>query len=253
MEHLLGKSWPTRIFTSVLGMLSVAWAIFSIPFYRIEAPLGDSVQYILLGDSFNTKQLSSLRLQLDAAPTKQLRSLALYNVALIRLRIVENELMTGNHQIFPSDLADLETAVPAALAGTPTSSFLWLTAFWLQNRRAGNPDGGLKLLRMSYLSGPNEAWIAARRNPLALSIFLSLPNEISERVLAEFAGLVRSGLYLDAANILAGPGWVFHEKLLGQLVEVNEADRRNFARALARKNLDDALVPGIGDRPARPF
>jgi len=249
------RSWLARSITATFGICSIVWAISSIPVYRTEAAFASSAQHILLGEKFNTEQLSRLRHQLDTTPASSLRSLALNNAAIIRLRLAENDLAAGNRQLAASDLEDLQTAMTAALAGTPTNSFLWLTAYWLQNLRAGSPDGGLKFLRVSYLSGPNEAWIAVKRNPLALSIFPSLPDEIAERALAEFTGLVRSGLYLDAASILAGSGQAVREKLLSRLVEIQEADRRAFAKVLESKNLDGAIVPGVEGRgrPSRPF
>lgn len=250
------RSWLARSITATFGICSIVWAISSIPVYRAEAAFANSAQHILLGENFNTEQLNRLRHQLDTTPASSLRSLALNNVAIIRLRLAENDLAAGNRQLAASGLEeDLETAVTAALAGTPTNSFLWLTAYWLQNLRAGTPDGGLKFLRMSYLSGPNEAWIAVKRNPLALSIFPSLPDEIAGHVLAEFTGLVRSGFYLDAASILAGSGPAVREKLLSRLVDLQEADRRAFAKVLESKNLDGAIVPGVEGqgRPSRPF
>ena len=88
---------------------------------------------------------------------------------------------------------------------------------------------------------------------MALGVFQSLPNDLAEWALSEFVGLVRSGLYTDASNILAGPGWAIHEQLLGRLVQVGEADRRAFARAIASKDLDGVTVPGVEQRPSRPF
>ena len=64
----------------------------------------------------------------------------------------------------------------------------------------------LTLLRMSYWSGPNEAWIAVRRNSLALGVFPSLPGDLAEQALSEFVGLVRSGLYSACGKY---PGWAW--------------------------------------------
>ena len=130
---------------------------------------------------------------------------------------------------------------------------MWLTDFWLKRLRGESVDRDLNLLRMSYWSGPNEGWIAVRRNPLALGVFPSLPGDLAEQALSEFVGLVRSGLYADASNILAGPGWAIHEQLLSRLVQVEEADRREFARAIASKDVGEVTVPGLEERPSRPF
>jgi hypothetical protein len=172
------------------------------------------------------------------------------DVAVIRLQLVEHELTISNRQSVASDFADLETAVTAALAEDPNNSFLWLADYWLQDPSARAADRGLKFLHMSYLLGPNEAWIAVKRNPLALKTFSSLPSELEEQVVSEFVGLVRSGLYWDASNILAGSEPAVREKLLGELVRIREDNRVEFAKVL-RRNLDDARVPGVSGPSSR--
>jgi hypothetical protein len=249
----MSRFGSARILTAACGICSIAWAISSLSTYRTEGLLASYAQHILSGESFSAQESSGLRDQLDTTRASSLRSLALANVAVVRLRLAESELKSGKPQIVGSDLAVLEMAVTAALAGSPTNSFLWLTEYWLQRNRAGTPEGNLKYLRISYLSGPNEGWIAVKRNPLAMSAFSSLPPELVEQVLSEFVGLVRSRLFLDASNILAGPGWAVREKLLHRLVQVKEADRRAFAKVLESRNLDGALVPGMGEPSSRPF
>lgn len=252
MANFRRRFWFARGYTAIVGICSIAWAFSALPSYRAEAPLASSAQRILLGESYSAAQLNALSVQLDATSRNQIRSSALYDVAVIRLRLAENALTTGNGQL-ASYLADLETALNAAIAEAPTSSFLWLTKYWLHGVSVGTADGDLQFLRMSYLSGPNEGWIAVRRNPRALRVLSSLPDELTERVFTEFERLVSSEFYSDAANILAGPGWAVHEKLLSRLVQVKEGNRRAFASVLESRNLDGAIVPGIAQRPARPF
>jgi hypothetical protein len=242
-----------RSFIAIFGICAIAWAIDAILVYRTDATLADTAQSILSGEKFNAAQLSAMKRQLDAAPARPLQASALSSVAVIRLLLLEDELKAGNRQPSASDLVELQMLVSAALAQSPTSSFMWLTDFWLKRLRGESADSDRYLLRMSYWSGPNEAWIAIRRNPLALGVFPSLPSEVAEQALSEFVGLVRSGLYADASNILAGPGWAIHDQLLSRLAQVDEADRRKFASVLASKGLDGATVPGVDERPSRPF
>ena len=242
-----------RSFIEIFGICAMAWAIDAILVYRTDAPLADSAQRILSGDKFNAAQLSAMKRQLDRAPARPLQASALSRATVIRLLLVEDELRAGNRQPSVSDLVELQMVVSAALAQSPTSSFMWLTDLGLKRLRGGSADGDLNLLRMSYWSGPNEAWIAVRRNPLALGVFPSLPRELAEQALSEFVGLVRSGLYAGASNILAGPGRAIHEQLLSRLVQVEETDRRGFAEALASKDLDGVTVPGVDEPPSRRF
>jgi hypothetical protein len=236
-----------------LGVCAVLWAIDVIPSYRTDAPLTDTAQHIISGDKFNAGQLSAMKRQMDAVSAKPLQASSLRSASVIHLLLLENELRAGNRQPSGADLVEIRTVVDAALAQSPTNSFMWLTDLWLRRLRGESADSNLNLLRMSYWSGPNEAWIAVKRNPLALGVFTSLPGDLAEEVLSEFVGLIRSGLYADASNILAGPGWPIREQLLSRLVQVDEADRRGFAVALASKDLVDVKVPGVDERPSRPF
>jgi hypothetical protein len=241
-----------RSIVAILGICAIAWAVNAVLVYPTKTLLSETAQRVLSGDRFNATQLSAMKHLLDTAPAGMLQASDLSNAALVRLLLLEDELKAGN-QLTTLELVELQMAVRAAIDQSPTNSFMWLTNLWLKRLRGESTQADLSLLRMSYWSGPSEAWIAVRRNPLAMSIFPSLPSDIAEQALSEFVGLVRSGLYVDASNILAGPGWAIHEQLLSRLVQVGESDRRAFARAIASKDLDGVSVPGVQERPSRPF
>jgi hypothetical protein len=242
-----------RIFISMFGICAIAWTTDVILIYRADGSVADNAQLALSGDKFNAVELSAMKRQLDAAPDAPLQASSLTGAAIIRLLLLEASLREGNRQPPASEIAALQTVVDAALARSPTSSFMWLTDLWLKRLSNKFVDSDWNLLRMSYWSGPNEAWIAVRRNSLALGIFPELPSELAEEAISEFVGLVRSGLYAEAANILAGPGWGVHEQLLGRLTRVDEVNRHEFAKTLASKNIEGAVVPGEDQRPTRPF
>jgi hypothetical protein len=234
-----------RTFTVIFGIAAIIWAIDAMLVCRAAAPLEDAAQSILSGNKFNSGQLDALKHQLEITPVESLKGSAVSSAAVVRLLILENEAKAS-----AADRDELEGVVSAALTQSPTSSFMWLTDCWLVRRR-GEP--GLNLLRMSYRYGPNEGWVAVRRNFLAASIFATLPSELREQVVLEFVGLVRSGFYADASNILAGPGRAIHEQLLSGLTRIEESHRRGLARALARRDIYDVSIPGLEERPSRPF
>ena len=237
---------------AVFGICSIAWAVFSITVYRAEAPFAGASGDILRGESFDSAKLSELKQQLDSTPADRLRPVALVDVAVIRLRLLEIKMTEGATWEESPEFADVEAAFVAALSKNPSNSFLWSADYWVGRVRGDATDGGIKLLRMSYETGPNEAWVAQRRNPVALGNFSSLPQDLAEHALSEFARLVQSGLYRDAANILAGPGWPVRQQLLSRLAPLDEADRFAMARELNYRQLDGVSVPGI-ERPSRPF
>lgn len=237
-----------RSITIAVGICVIAWSFSVFPVFRLQAPLSDAEQRILSAENFNGAQLDAIRWQLTKSQERQFSPSGSISNAVIRLRLLERELQQAG-RIETPDLPDTEKAVLAALAISPTNSYMWLAEYWLRHRRGEPASDELQLLDMSYRTGPNEAWIAQRRNPIALSAFASLPKELAERPVSEFAGMVRSGLQADAANILAGPGWPAREVLVHGLAKLDESDRRRFARALEAKDLEeDVVVPGLEER-----
>jgi hypothetical protein len=241
-----------RGLTVIAGIGAMMWAVEAFGVYRAEAPLTDIAQRILLGEEFTDAQLAAIKKDLDErASAEQVRASGLNSVAVIRLHFLESSSKSGSDRLTYS--AEVQSAVTAALAQSPVSSFSWLIEYWLGRPQSNASEADLKFLRMSYQTGPNEAWIASRRNPMTLAVFPSLPSELAERAISEFVGLVRSRLYSKAADILAGPGWPIHEQLLARLEGVDEEDRRGFATALASKDIPNVKVPGVEERRFRRF
>jgi hypothetical protein len=240
-----------RVVVAIGGVCSIAWALLAYPALRDEAVFAAAADHILSGEQYGAEQLSKLRSELGASSANSFRPSVLNDIAVVRLRLVEADLASGQAPV--ADLDGLQQSVDAALSHNPTLSFLWLTDYWLQNRHSGGADAASGLLRMSYLTAPNEGWIATKRNPVALGVFGALPEELKGRVVAEFARLVQSGLYEDAVKILSGPGWPVHERLLEGLARLDEGDRRRFAKLLEEEDLEGVVVPGIDRPPARPF
>lgn len=116
---------------------------------------------------------------------------------------------------------------------------------------AGFKADWLEYLERSYQLGPNEGWIALRRNGLALAIFSRLPPELAEKAAAEFVGLVRSG-YLDAAPILVGPAWAVRDQLLPRLAGLPPSKLKELVTAVSQLGRE-VVVPGVKPREPRPW
>ena len=247
------RLWILQSLTAGVGICSILWAFSALPAYRAEAAFEGVAHDILSGKSFDAVRLGELKTKLDSMPADQLRSVAV-DAAVIRLRLLDVKLAEGALAVGSPYVTDAGAALAAALSQDPSNSFLWFADYSLNRLRGGALDRGSKLLRMSYETGPNEAWIAQRRSAVALTNWISLPGDLLDQALSEFVRLVQSGLYEEAGNIVAGPGWPIHQQLLGRLAPLSEADRHAMARELARRDLDGVSVPGIPDkRPSRPF
>ena len=121
--HIFGRS-----LVAAFGICAGAWAIDTAPAFRAGAPLIGSVQRIFSGDRFDAAQLVELRQQLDEVEGRPLGSWALNCAAIVRLFLLEREL--AEHGGAPN-LVELQASVNSVLSYSPTSSFMWLTAFGL--------------------------------------------------------------------------------------------------------------------------
>jgi hypothetical protein len=134
-----------------------------------------------------------------------------------------------------------------SLASAPADPFLWTVLFWLENTQKGFKRDRLEYLQMSYLLGPNEGWIGVKRSRFAFALFRSLPPDLAEKTVREFARLVGSNYHSQAADILGGPGWPIRSILLAGLKDVDEESLQVFSKTLYRRGYN-LQVPGV-DRP----
>jgi hypothetical protein len=237
-----------RLLVATFAACAIAWSAEVIPLHQINRPFADTANAILSGEIFDATRLHAVMDKFDAGPPQVLEGSGLDGVALIRIFLLEQQLKSATREVSISDYNQLRLSVSTALAQSPANAFMWLSAFWLKRLRGDPAADDLNLLRMSYRLGPNEGWIAVRRSPLSLAAFPSLPHDLEEEALQEFVGLVRSGFYADAANVLAGPGWPIRRQLLDGLINLEEDNRRQFASTLASRDLEDVVVPGLQER-----
>jgi hypothetical protein len=98
-------------------------------------------------------------------------------------------------------------------------------------------------LTASYRLGPNEGWIALKRNPVAFANFDELPDDLRRIVVQEFVRIVEMDTIDDAMKIFVGPAWDNRELILSQMDQVPLPQRQGFQAALNSAGYD-VVVPG---------
>jgi hypothetical protein len=177
---------------------------------------------------------------------------AMRSASIIRLRLTEDAMAAGAREEIDNRLTALNDTIRRSLACAPSDAFLWMLLAWLDGAREGFRPGQLRDLELSYRLGPNEGWIAARRNRLAVSMFQRLPPDLAEAATTEFARMVDSWIYWEALAIFTGPGWPIHDRLLASLSDVGRLQREAFAKQLYTEGYN-VVVPGIEPRNPRPW
>jgi hypothetical protein len=235
-----------------IGALSVSWGAVTFPIFWRDARLDQTANSILGGERYKPELLQSLLA--DAIPAQRAwsRPEALRSVAIIQLQLVEWARTAKSAR--PSDpMGDqLGVSIRRSLSAAPADSFLWLALFSTTTMKDERRKEEFAYLRMSYLVGPHEGWVAALRNYIALAHFTELPQDVAEAAVTEFKDLVASGYYVPAVKILVGPGWPIRDMLLRRLEDAPEAARHGVARVADQLGYEIA-VPGVERADPRPW
>jgi hypothetical protein len=234
-----------------LGILAVAWGTQVMPVFARQAPIEAVAARVVSGDPFKSEVLATLMPEVEAAErAERCRPAALHSAAIIRTRITEQALYDGGN--VDASLRSLSDSIHRSLACSSADPFLWFVLYWVESNRNGFQAGYLSYLRLSYQLGPNESWVALKRNRYALAVFQRLPPDLARMSITEFARLLDTGFYAETVATFAGPGWPERALLLPALKNVTERHRQAFARALYKLGYD-VDVPGIARPDPRPW
>jgi hypothetical protein len=227
-----------KLLFAAVGLLAIFWSVSTYqrlwPYRDIEA-----IGYrIVLGDSFKVSVLEAIEPVADQAiespncNTPAMRGAVFVKVHLYELKAAESDRIALNKLS-----GDLRKAIGKSLGCSPYDPFFWFVDYWMEVSNSGISEKALRLLQMSYATGPHEGWIALRRNRFALAAFPSLKSDLQQQVLDEFADMVEAGFVDQAAANLAGPGWPIRDKLLERLAHVRQYNREVLARLLENQGV----------------
>ena len=243
--------FAARTLLVIFGCAAVAWGLFALPVFARQVPIERVATHVLEGDPFKSGLLAALMPQVEAAERAEpCNPVVTHSAAVILTRMAEQRVVEGDN--VDTQLNALHDSIRRSLACSPADPFLWVVLYWVEINRNGFQPDYLKYLRLSYQLGPNEGWIALKRDGYALAIFRWLPPDLAQMVIAEFANLLNSGFDDAVVKIFEGPGWNQRALLLPQLKGVAEIHREAFAKALYRAGYDVHL-PGITLPDPRPW
>jgi hypothetical protein len=244
----------THLFLIGLGVVAVAWAISVLPTFLRDTPINQVAGRIVEGEIYREPVLLSLIPVLEKIERDPLcRPVSQRSATIVRLRLLESAIALGDRMSIDDRLEQLLKSTRISLRCSPADSFLWLILYWADGSRNGFDARHIGYLRLSYELGPNEGWVAVKRNRYAFAIFEQLPADLANQALDEFVGLVRSGFYRDASEILVGPGWRLRDMLLPRLANIEERHRQNFNWEVSQRGYRPGETPANLRPEARPW
>ncbi|MBR1292474.1 hypothetical protein [Bradyrhizobium ottawaense] len=235
------------------GLSCVLWSLVIGPSFWEMVPARDAATRIIADERFKPGTLADVLRRIEAKLELELSQPELaWARALIQLRIAEEAMARKGSEEADGQIFKAEESVQAALAVSPSDSFLWVLLYSVQATRNGFAPQSVRYLGQSYVAGPLEGWISMRRNRLALAVFPILNGTTQTAVIAEFAKMVDADFIEDAALNLTGKGWQQREQLLAALGSVDLASKQALYKRLAIEGMR-LSVPGVveDERPWR--
>lgn len=246
-------SLAVRIIVGGIGSASVVWAFFVFPIFWQQSPIEAVARHVISGAVFKGDVVAPIQANFsELEQDKWARPAVLSSVAVVDLSALELAISKGDRDNLDRLMKETHEVIRKSLVSSPADPFLWTVLFWLENTRGGFKRLNLQYLNMSYVLGPNEGWVAVKRNRFALVLYPSLPKDMEEDTVREFSRLVGSGYFSVAGDHLVGPGWRVRGVLLSSLRNVDEDIRLAFSKYIYKRGYDLA-VPGVVRPEWRPW
>lgn len=236
-----------------LALAVIIWAIANSGVFWLQRPIERVAMRVLETERFRREAITGLLPQIDLIERSDLcRAPALRSAAIARFWLASEVMEAGERERIDSSLTELRNVLRRSLACSPADPFLWVVLLWAENTILGFSPDRFTYLRISYEFGPNEGWIALKRNRVALSLFEQLPPDVAQSAENEFTGILESGFDREAAAIFLALDQHTQNILLLRLKQLPEANRQAFAQALYNEGYD-VDVPGVRRLDPRPW
>src|SRR6516162_3696618 len=214
MSNISAIKLTLRASAMLVGLIGIAWGVSEFSALREESTIKKIADQILVGQVYKYDiLLKQASLVAATENPKPCRPLTVRSAAVIRVRLAEisDNAALGSAPVRTNLAVD---AIRQSLACSPADPFLWLALYALE------PSAPLEYLTASYRLGPNEGWIALKRNPVAFANFDELPDNLRRIVVQEFVRIVKMDTIDDAVKIFVGPAWDNRELILSQMDRV---------------------------------
>ena len=244
-----------KITLSLVGVFAVAWGGWALPVFKAQTSPQFVAAKLLQGDSYKMPRLLVTEQQAEAVAARYrlCNPAALHSLTAIRLGIFNINIGASDRTLFESSYDVLRAAAQQTLNCSPADLFVWLTLFWIDAARHGVNANNEKYLRMSYITGPNEAWIALWRSHLLFAAFDGLPPDLADDAVNDFINLVNTYRVIwQMAAVFEKTSQNGQQHIVASLPAANAVPREALIKML-RDNGLDLSIPGEAPNEPRPW
>jgi hypothetical protein len=244
-----------KITMSLVGVFAVAWGGWALPLFKAQASPQWVATKIRQGESYKRQTLLLTEQHAEAVTASHpfCNPAALDSLTTIRVGIFNNDVGGSDPTQFASSYDALRAAAQQTLNCSPADSFVWLTLFWIDAARHGLTARNEKYLRMSYVSAPNEGWIALWRSDLTFALFDRLPTDLAEESIDDFIKLVQTRqVHWEMAKIFGKTSDDAQRRIAQRLQMIDPVPRGEFVKVLRQKGVTIA-IPGAVTIEPRPW
>ena len=186
-----------RLLLLTWGLVGIAWPLAMARDRLLDTPFENMAFRINTGQAYDYDVLARTSVRDPDPPGCDLNGMRQH--LIVRSELLNAAIESGAIDQIDAVSDELWSASERLLICEPSDSFSWLMRYWLMTRRVGLTPDTFAALERSYRFGPREAWIAVRRNQLAISVFDYLPATLKAQALTEYVDLLRA--YVTSAPV----------------------------------------------------
>ncbi len=235
----------------IFGCVATWWGLVELPKFWQESSAQRIGSQVIAGDRFKREILVQQLRNVETSETSGFcRPATSRSDAIIQLRLTEIDLANIRRKS-DEDLKSLSKAIRNSLACLPADPFLWLVIYWSESTQSGMNLQSLQYLRLSYELGPNEGWIALKRNPVALAAFSKLPSDLAADAINEFVGLLNVEFFQQAIEIFIGANSLARDAIVSRVATLPLQIRKDFSQAMSNRGIT-LTIPGVEVHDSKP-
>jgi hypothetical protein len=223
-----------KTLTLALSGVGLAWGVLVLPASEGIDEFRSLKSQLQQSETFSQNVLATKLDVSNSQMPSDCDSDAQIALLLIEMRLAEATLRSGDIVGFDQHARSLQLRTKRTLSCAPRQSFVWLMGFSLAVLHGELDSRSVALLGLSYETSPNEAWIAIRRDFVAIPIVQFLPETLAQEVLLEFQQLIRNGFEEEASKSFSRASGPVRGLLQTQVERLDEARQAAFWRAVRK-------------------